>query len=243
MHRRLWLALLLAVLVFGGIVGLFLSHTSAQQARSVHLAQGWNLVSWTGANQSISGALAGVSDAVSAVYGYNGDSQSFGRYIVGRPEVSTLADFEIDRAYWLLAVRATDWSVPSSAGPSCPATTPCPAATPCPSCPAPTQLSEVCTFGKVQIELDTIWLEIAEEGQLVGRTAAEVRAELQQHQQAFDQGCQGVALLEPTLVTNRCAEVGRWKGLMEGHILYAPDAQKQVWLNQFNSIMYEYCIP
>jgi hypothetical protein len=112
--------------MFGGVVGLFLSRTSAQQPRLVHLAQGWNLVSWTSATQSTSGALASVGDAVSAVYGYNSDSQSFARYIFGRPEVSTLTDFETERAYWVLALRPTDWSVPSGVGPSCPAATLCP---------------------------------------------------------------------------------------------------------------------
>ena len=126
MQRRLWLALLVTVLMLGGVVGLFLSHTSAQQPRLVHLAQGWNLVAWTGANQPASEALASLGDAVQAVYGYNGDTQDFTRYVLGRPEFSTLTDFETEHAYWVLAQRPTDWSVPSSAGPSCPAGTPCP---------------------------------------------------------------------------------------------------------------------
>jgi len=239
---RFPLGLLIAIVMVGGVVGLFSSHTSAQQPRLVHLAQGWNLVAWTGANQPASGALASLGDAVSAVYGYNSDSQSFARYVFGRPEISTLTDFEAEHAYWILAQRPTDWSVPSGVAPSCPTTTPCPAATPCPYCPTPSLQSELCTSYKMSIELDTIWLEIAEQGRLVGRTAAEVRADLQQNQQNFDQYCQGVALLQPTLATGACAIAGKWLGIQDTTMLYAPDAQTQVWGNQFRNIVNEYCL-
>ncbi len=236
MRRHLRLALLVAALVLGGAAFLFLSRTSAQQARVVHLAQGWNLVTWTGASQSTSGALAGVGDAVQAVYGYSNDSQSFTRYIFGMPEISPLTDFETEGAYWVLTLRATDWSVPSAAESTCPAPTPCP------NCPTPSLQGELCTSYKMGIELNTIFVEIADEGLYVGQTAAELRAVLQQDQQNFNQYCQGVTLLQPTLATADCAIAAKWVGIEDTTVLYAPSAQVQVWGNQFDSIVHKYCL-
>jgi hypothetical protein len=243
MRRYLWLALLVAVLMLGGAVSLFLSHTSAEQARLVHLRQGWNLVAWTGANQPASGALAGPGNAVPAVYGYNNDSQSFTRYVLGRPEISTLTDFESEHAYWVLAQWPTDWSVPSGVGPSCPAATPCPVGTPCPSCPTPSLQSDLCTAYKVGIETDTILLDIAEKVGLTVSTPDEIRAHIQETQQKFNQQCQAVVLLQPSLLTYSCAIAGRWKGMQEEEMLFDPDPQTQTWENQFDGIVDKYCEP
>jgi hypothetical protein len=131
---KLPLGLLVAAVAFAGVVGLFFSHTFAQQTKVVHLAQGWNLVTWTGETQAASVALAPLGDTVPVVYGYHNDSQIFTRHIVGRPEVSTLTDFGPEEAYWVLALRSAEWSVPGQAQPSCPTATPCPISTPCPSC-------------------------------------------------------------------------------------------------------------
>lgn len=235
------LGLLIAVAMAAGVVGLFLSHTSAQQTRDIHLAQGWNLVGWTGEKQSASEALVAwrlynLRDAVLAVYGYNNDSQSFTRYIVGRPDISTLTDFEPEQAYWVLAQAATDWLVPGPAEPSCPT------ATPCPDClSASDLLSEFCVHLKVKIETGEVLLEIAEAGLLVGKTETEVRTELALHQEAFDEGCQGVPLAQPLLLAADCAYVGWWKGLEDREMLYAPDPQTQIWADQFDSIIDKYC--
>jgi len=234
---KLRLGLLVAVVMAAGVVGLFLSHTSAQQTRVIHLAQGWNSVAWTGEKQSASEALTNLADAVLVVYGYNNDSQSFARHVVGRPEMSTLTDFEPEQAYWVMAQRAADWSV---AGPAVPS---CPTVTPYPYCRAPSLQSELCTSYKMGIELNTIFLEIAEAGKLVGMTADEVRALLQENQRNFDQGCQGVPLVQPSLATVGCALAGKWLGIEDTTLLYAPSAQDQVWGNRFRSIVGEYCTP
>jgi len=245
MRRHLRLALLVAVLMLGGAVSVFLPHTSAQQPRLVHLAQGWNLVAWTGTNQPASGALASLGDAVSAVYGYNSDSQSFARYVFGRAEVSTLTDFEPERAYWVLALRATDWSVQGSVGPSCPATTPCPAATPCPYCPSGLDSfrSDSCAAIALEIEYLGVEMDIAETVGVIGTTPSEIQARLDQGTQAFQQGCQGIGLAPPSYLTARCAEVGRWKGMEQREVLHDPDPQYLVWASQFDSMVDKYCTP
>jgi hypothetical protein len=241
---RFPLGLLIAIVMVAGVVGLFSSHTSAQQTRAIHLAQGWNLVTWTGEKQPASAALASLGDAVSVAYGYNNDSQSFTLHAVGRPEISTLTDFEPEQSYWVLALRSAEWSVPGPAVPSCPTTTSCPAVTPCPYCPSASgSLGESCAGAKVTIQVYEVLLDIAEKGRLVGMTESEVRADLAQAQGLFDEVCQGVPLAEPSLLVSSCELAGRWKGLEEGHMLYEPDAQTGVWVNQFDSIIDEYCTP
>ena len=240
---KLVLGLLAAAVMLAGVVGLFSSHTSAQQTRVIHLAQGWNSVAWTGEKQSASAALASLGDAVSVAYGYNNDSQSFTLHAIGRPEISTLTDFEPEQSYWVLALRSADWSVPGPAAPSCPTMTPRPTATPCPYCPAPTVQSELCTSYKSSIERLTIFLEIAEAGKLVGMTADEVRAVLQENQRNFDRDCQGVPLVQPSLTTADCALAAKWLGIEDTTLLYAPNAQDQVWGNGFRSIVEKYCMP
>ena len=118
-RNKFALGLLLVALILAGVTSLFLVHTSAQQGRFIALAQGWNLVTWTGEKQSASQALTDVSDAVSIVYGYNNDSQTFTRYIIDRPGISTLTDFEPEGAYWVLARRSATWWVPGLACPDC----------------------------------------------------------------------------------------------------------------------------
>ena len=118
-RNKFALSLLLVALILAGVTSLFSVHTSAQQMRVIALAQGWNLVTWTGEKQSASQALTSVSDAVLVVYGYNNDSQTFTRYIIDRPGVSTLTDFEPEEAYWVLAQRSATWWVPDLACPDC----------------------------------------------------------------------------------------------------------------------------
>jgi hypothetical protein len=233
---RLLLVSLVVAIALASVAGLFFSHTSAQQTRTIHLAQGWNLVTWTGDTQSSSAALASLGDAVPVVYGYNNDSQIFARCIVGRPEISTLTNFGPEEAYWVMALRSADWSVPGPAEPSCPV------ATACPDCPSASDLvSDVCTGTDVWIGIYGILVDIAEKGLLVGMTEAEARAQLAQFQQGFDQGCQGVPLAEASFVAYGCSEAGRWKGMEERENLYAPDPQKTIWINQFDDIIDQYC--
>jgi len=91
------------------------------------------------------------------------------------------------------------------------------------------------------IELNTIFLEIAEQGELVGMTADEVRTNLEEYQRNFDEQCDGVPLLQPSLHTGRCGLAGKWLGIQDTTLLYAPSAQDQVWGNQFRSIVEKYC--
>jgi len=230
--------LLVAVVVLAGVVGLLSSHTSAQQTRTIHLAQGWSLVAWTGETQSAPAALADLGDAVSVVYGYNNDSQTFTRCIVGRPEVSTLTHFEPAKAYWVMALRSADWSVAGQSQPSCPTVTPCPS---CPS--ASDSWSDLCASTALMIEFYEVELDIAETVGVVGTTPSEIQAALQQTEQVFDQQCQGVALAEPSLLAMGCATAAKWKGSEETANLYDPDPQRTVWINQLDDIVDDYCMP
>ena len=127
---------------------------------------------------------------------------------------------------------------------ACPQAVPCPdcpQAVPCPDCPTPSRQSELCTSYKMGIELDTILLEIAEAGKLVGMTADEVRASLQENQRNFDQYCGGVALVQPSLATINCVTAGKWWGTEDTSVLYTSSAQNQVWGNGFHSIVEKYC--
>jgi len=137
--RNLFLGLLIG-LVLGGALPAFLSFdwTSAQDSRTVLLRQGWNQLVWTADNQPADTALAAIAGDLVIVYGWQGDSQSFTRYIPGRADVSTMGEVEKDSGYWLLMTRDAALSVPTADGQQCPQPTPCP------SCGGWQSLAEEC---------------------------------------------------------------------------------------------------
>jgi len=136
--RNLFLGLLIG-LVLGGALSAFLffhSWTSAQDSRTVLLRQGWNQLVWTADNQPADTALAAIAGDLVMAYGWQGDSQTFTRYIPGRADVSTMGEVEKNGGYWLLMTREVAFSFPTAdiQCPACPAPTPCPTSTPSPSC-------------------------------------------------------------------------------------------------------------
>lgn len=134
--RNLFLGLLIG-LVLGGALPAFLclhGWTSAENSRVVELRQGWNQLVWTPDNQPADTALAAIAGDLAMVYGWQGDSQTFSRYIPGRADVSTMGQVEKDSGYWLLMTRDAAFSVPTADGQQCPKPTPCPTSTPSPSC-------------------------------------------------------------------------------------------------------------
>jgi hypothetical protein len=212
------LGLLAAVVMFAGVVGLFSSHTSAQQTRVIHLAQGWNSVAWTGEKQSASAALASLGDAVSVAYGYNNDSQSFTLHAIGRPEISTLTDFEPEQSYWVLALRSADWSVPGPAVPSCPTTTPrptttpCPAGTPCPACPTPENvMDELCSWKRPSLEW---WRIVLDVDVALGFDASNARDAISDYETFISQNCQGLGfdVIPSSGMSSTCWFAGEVKG-------------------------------
>lgn len=144
--RNLFLGLLIG-LVLGGALPAFLSFhgwTSAQGSRTVQLRQGWNQLVWTGDSQAIDTALAAVAANMPIAYGWQGDTQTFSRYVPGKAEVSTMSEVAKDSAYWLLMTREVAFSFPTADGQQCPKPTPCPTNTPCPSCGDWQSVAEEC---------------------------------------------------------------------------------------------------
>ena len=84
-------------------------------------------------------------------------------------------------------------------------------------------------------------LDIAEKSGLTNQTPDDVRAQIAQYQQAFNQDCQGVALAEPSLMTYGCAMVGIWMGRYQERMLSDPSSQVASWETALEQIMYKYC--
>lgn len=226
--RNLFLGLLIG-LVLGGALPAFLSlhgWTSAQDSRTVLLRQGWNRLVWTANNQPADTALAAIADDLVMAYGWEGDSQTFTRYIPGRADVSTMGEVEKNSGYWLLMTREVAFSFPT-ADIQCPT---CPAPTPCPQCPTPGddsmslasyQLQELCTAAKLNIEL----MEITDKD----TTSAK---------QFFAKNCQGVQLLGGSHLTEACASAGLLSG---GGLTGVPELERAA--GPAAVLLGQYCVP
>jgi hypothetical protein len=239
----------IAILVFAAAlsvtavlsVNLALGSSPAQTQKTY--GPGW--VNWAhvGLTEPIAQALSGIEGNVGAVYYLNAETGVFLRYAPGRPEISNLTTMDFGQSYLMLLTAPTTMTLPTEAT-FLATPTACPAVTPCPDCPSAADLlSEACAGVKAGIETSEILLDIAEEGLLIGMTESEVRAQLTQSQQSFEQNCQGVPLAEPSLLTLECAVAAKWKGSLERENLYAPDPQNTIWINQFDDIVDEYCMP
>jgi len=227
----------LAVVSLASLTGLI----SAQGSRTVQLRQGWNQLVWTGESQAADTALAPIADKMPIAYGWQGDSQTFSRYVPGNTDVSTMSEVAKDSAYWLLMTQDFSFGVPTDE-------VQCPTPTPCPDCPsAYDSMSAFCAGIKAGIEVDELLLEIAKAGKLVGPSGqvdpSEIETRLADSNQLFDIVCQGVPLAEPSSLTSQCAVAGKWKGIEDTMLLYAPSAQYQAWANQFDDIIDHYCEP
>lgn len=250
--QRLFVGLLIAALLGGSIL---YSSKATGEAEVIGVAtlefhlelkQGWNLVAWGSDTQPPDSAFASIASYhLVMAYGWQNDTQSFNRYVPGRPEISTLSEVEKDNAYWLLMKGEFLLFMPPSAS-ECPA----PTVTPCPTCPlTPDSRSVDCAGVKVSIELDELLLEIAKAGELVGPSgqvdASEVEARLADSNEFFDTYCQGVDLSPSlnTLLTLSCAEAGKWKGSLSADMFYAPSSQTSVWLSIATGIVAQYCKP
>jgi len=241
--KRIVILVSVVALGLGSLLGFGLASGSSPPQTQKTYGPGW--VNWAhvGPTQPVAQALSGIEGNVGAVYYLSPETGAFLRYVPSKPQVSNLTTMEFGQSYLLLLTAPTAMTIPTEATflatPSA-----CPAVTPCPDCPsASNPLSDYCASLKVSIEVGEVLVDMAEQDRLVGQTESEARASLAQSQQSFDQDCQGVPLAEPSLFAFTCAVAGRWKGLMEGHMLYAPDAQTGVWLNQFDDIIDEYCTP
>lgn len=131
--------------------------------------------------------------------------------------------------------------------PTCPEPVTCPTCRTCPVCPEPitcppaaNPLSDSCAAVKLGIETYQLVADVGEKGQLVG-SLSETLAMLASLQTAFDQGCQNVPFAEPSNLTEWCSIAGGWKGTLERENLHAPTVQNQLWINQFASIIEDYC--
>lgn len=247
--KRITILVSVVALAVGSVLGFGLASGSSPAQTQKTYGPGW--VNWAhvGPTQPIAQALSGIEGNVAAVYYLNPETGTFLLYVPSEPEVSDLTTMDFGQSYLMLLTAPTAMTIPTEATflatpTACPAGTPRPTATPCPACPSASgSLGESCAGAKVMIEVYEVLLDIAEKGRLVGMTESEVRANLAQAQGLFDEVCQGVPLAEPSLLVSSCEVAGRWKGLEEGHMLYEPDAQTGVWVNQFDGIIDKYCTP
>lgn len=241
--KRIVILVSVVALGVGSVLGFGLASGSSPPQTQKTYGPGW--VNWAhvGPTQPIAQALSGIEGDVGAVYYLNPETGAWLRYVPGKPEVSNLTTMEFGQSYLMLLTAPTAMTIPTEA-------TFLATPTPCPACPSPEPtdsalaeyfVSEMCTSIKIRIETNEVQLEIAEAGLLVGRTPSEVRADIAQLQQVFDKICQGVPLREFTIIGSACAEAGRWVGIEDTTMLYAPSAQSQVWGNRFESIVHKYC--
>ena len=240
--KRIAILVSVAALAVGSVLGFGLASGSSPAQTQKTYGPGW--VNWAhvGPTQPIAQALSGIEGNVGAVYYLSPETGAFLVYVPSKPGVGDLTTMDFGQSYLMLLTAPTAMTIPTEAT-FLATPTACPAVTPCPDCPpAANPWSELCTSYKMGIELNTIFLEIAEAGRLVGMTADEVRALLQENQRNFDQQCQGVPLLQATLATGSCAVAAKWLGIEDTTLLYAPSAQDQVWGNGFRSIVDEYCM-
>jgi hypothetical protein len=245
--KRIAILVSVVALAVGSVLGFGLASGSSPAQTQKTYGPGW--VNWAhvGPTQPIAQALSGIEGNVAAVYYLNPETGTFLVYVPSKPEVSDLTTMDFGQSYLMLLTAPTAMTIPTEATflatpTACPTATPCPAAT-----PAVNPMSEFCTGIKAGIEIDKIFLEIAKAGLLIGPGGqidpSEVEASLAGKNTTLDIVCQGVPLAEPSFLSSACAVAGKWKGLEEGNMLYAPSAQDQVWLNQFDDIVDEYCMP
>jgi len=93
------------------------------------------------------------------------------------------------------------------------------------------------------IESARITLDMAEKRGMIGATPDDIRGWIAGLEQYFSANCQGVALAQPSTLTQGCAEVGRLKGAEERELLYNPTAQGQSWYAQLDGLIEQYCRP
>lgn len=135
----------LAVVSLASLTGLI----SAQGSRTVQLRQGWNQLVWTGESQAADTALAPIADKMPIAYGWQGDTQTFSRYVPGKAEISTMSEVAKDGAYWLLMTQDFSFDVPTDEVQS-PTPTPCPIATwVCPPISCPPAPQQACTDARM----------------------------------------------------------------------------------------------
>jgi len=241
--KRIVILVSVVALGVGSVLSFGLASGSSPAQTQKTYGPGW--VNWAhvGPTQPIAQALSGIEGNVGAVYYLNPETGAWLRYVPGKPEVSNLTTMEFGQSYLMLLTAPTAMTIPTEttflATP-----TPCPAGTPCPDCPSESNLpSELCTSTKVEIETSEVLLEIAQEGLLVGMTPSEVQADIAALQQYFDQYCSGVPLVELSFMGTSCAAAGKWVGSQQRENLWNPTVQGQIWANQFDGIVNEYCMP
>jgi len=131
---RLFVGLLVVVAIASAV--LYASRPGAEgqvtEYNLVQLRQGWNLVVWAADSQTADSVFGFANIAI--VYGWQPDSQSFTRYVPGRPEVSTLGTAEKDSAYWLLSNSDALFQVPAPDGSVCPEPSAYPSPSPSADC-------------------------------------------------------------------------------------------------------------
>ena len=88
----------------------------AGDREAIDLAPGFNLVTWLGEPQSIVDATAGLGDALSAVFGFDGPTQRFESFRPrGLPILNDLTSVETGQALWVRVGQAVRWAMSAGA--------------------------------------------------------------------------------------------------------------------------------
>ena len=79
------------------------------------LLPGFNLVTWTGPDATpVADAVAGLGDALDAVFAWDQAAQAFLRYGPTAPAfLNTLDTLDYGQGIWVLVNRAVDWAQPA----------------------------------------------------------------------------------------------------------------------------------
>ena len=116
MRRSTALLLLTALLAATAFsVERALTPTSAQEpeTRLVDLAEGWNLVGWTGPTTPLDEAITGIVEQVEAVATFTAASQAFATWNAAGPDfLNTLTELIQGEGAWILVGAVTTWEQP-----------------------------------------------------------------------------------------------------------------------------------
>lgn len=86
--------------------GTWVQEQSTQTQASVNLVQGWNSVCYTGETKPVEDATSGIAEAIGILYKFL-DSQSWGRYVPNRADVTTIATLTQLDSVLILITEAT----------------------------------------------------------------------------------------------------------------------------------------
>ena len=90
--------------------GVLWDRPTVQEERTLSLERGFNLVTWTGSNKSVEEAIAGIDNAVVAIYAFDARKQRYVTYLSGPlADASDLRRLTPGQAVWVQVVTDVEW--------------------------------------------------------------------------------------------------------------------------------------